>query len=225
MDELDNGGHTGGMLDNDLIEYYQLLADKGDVQAQVGLGQLHYQGGRGVNMDHHNALHYFQQAADAGNAIAMAFLGKMYLEGGEAVAQNNETAIKYFKKAAGLGNPVGQSGLGLMYLYGKGVEKDYKKAFEYFQKAVEQNWGEKLMEAHTDYRRVMYDEALMKYLLLAELGYEVAQSNAAFIMDRKETELFNAEEMWKRALVYWSRAAAQGYSAARVRLGDYYYYG
>ena len=31
--------------------------------------------------------------------------------------------------------------------------------------------------------------------------------------------------MWKRALVYWSRAAAQGYSAARVRLGDYFYYG
>ena len=31
--------------------------------------------------------------------------------------------------------------------------------------------------------------------------------------------------MWKRALVYWTRAAAQGYSAARVKLGDYYYYG
>ena len=45
----------------------------------------------------------------------------------------------------------------------------------------------------------------MKYLLLAELGYEVAQSNAAYIMDRKETELYNPEEMWKRALVYWSR--------------------
>jgi len=298
QDELDNGGHSGGMLDNDLIEYYQLLADKGDVQAQVGLGQLHYQGGRGVNMDHQNALNYFQQAADAGNAVAMAFLGKMYLEGGEAVAQNNETALKYFKKAASLGNPVGQSGLGLMYLYGKGVTKDYKKAFDYFQKAAEQSWvdgqlhlgnmyyngwgvrkdfkmaikyfnlasqsghvlafynladmhatgtgmlrscptavelyknvaergkwGERMMEAHTDYRRGRYDEALMKYLLLAELGYEVAQSNAAYIMDRKETELYCAEEMWKRALVYWSRAAAQGYSAARVRLGDYYYYG
>ena len=140
QDELDNGGQSSGMLDNDLIEYYQLLADKGDVQAQVGLGQLHYQGGRGVHMDHANALNYFQQAADAGNAIAMAFLGKMYLEGGAAVAQNNETALKYFKKASALGNPVGQSGLGLMYLYGKGVEVDYKKAFDYFQKAVEQNW-------------------------------------------------------------------------------------
>ena len=45
----------------------------------------------------------------------------------------------------------------------------------------------------------------MKYLLLAELGYEVAQSNAAFIMDRKETELFHVDELWKRALVYWTR--------------------
>ena len=31
---------------------------------------------------------------------------------------------------------------------------------------------------------VRYDEALLKYLLLAELGYEVAQSNAAYILDR-----------------------------------------
>jgi len=299
QDELDNGGHSGGMLDNDLIEYYQLLADKGDVQAQVGLGQLHYQGGRGVAMDHQNALNYFQQAADAGNAVAMAFLGKMYLEGSDVVKQNNETALKYFKKAANLGNPVGQSGLGLLYLYGKGVPKDYKKAFDYFQKAADQSWvdgqlhlgnmyyngwgvkkdfkmaikyfnlasqsghvlafynladmhatgtgmlrscptavelyknvaergkwGELMMEAHTDYRRGRYDEALVVYLLLAELGYEVAQSNAAYILDRRETDrLYNPGEMWKRALVYWSRAAAQGYSAARVRLGDYYYYG
>ena len=83
----DNGGQSSGMLDNDLIEYYQLLADKGDVQAQVGLGQLHYQGGRGVHMDHANALNYFQQAADAGNAIALdnpvgqSGLGLMYLYG------------------------------------------------------------------------------------------------------------------------------------------------
>lgn len=28
-----------------------------------------------------------------------------------------------------------------------------------------------------------------------------------------------------RALQYWGRAAAQGYSAAQVKLGDYHYYG
>lgn len=44
---------------------------------QVGLGQLHYQGGRGVEQDHQRALNYFLQAADKGSANAMAFLGKV----------------------------------------------------------------------------------------------------------------------------------------------------
>lgn len=35
LEELENPGYSSGILDNDLIEYYQLLAEKGDVQAQV----------------------------------------------------------------------------------------------------------------------------------------------------------------------------------------------
>lgn len=116
LDEVENSGISSGVLDNDLIDYYELLANKGDVQAQVGLGQLHYQGGRGIPLDHRRALNYFLPAANAGNAIAMAFLGKIYLEGSENIKADNETAFKYFKKAADLGNPVGQSGLGIMYL-------------------------------------------------------------------------------------------------------------
>merc|ERR1711892_7206 len=261
QDELDNGGHSGGMLDNDLIEYYQLLADKGDVQAQVGLGQLHYQGGRGVNMDHQTALNYFKKAASLGNPVGQSGLGLMYLYG-KGVTKDYKKAFDYFQKAAEQSWVDGQLHLGNMYYNGWGVRKDFKMAIKYFNLASQSGyvlafynladmhatgtgmlrscptavelyknvaergkWGERMMEAHTDYRRGRYDEALMKYLLLAELGYEVAQSNAAYIMDRKETELYNPEEMWKRALVYWSRAAAQGYSAARVRLGDYYYYG
>ena len=77
LDEMETPGYNSGILDNDLMEYYQLLAEKGDVQAQVGLGQLHYQGGRGVQQDPQRALHYFLQAADAGNPVAMAFLGKV----------------------------------------------------------------------------------------------------------------------------------------------------
>lgn len=97
---------------------------------QVGLGQLNYQGGRGLDQNHERALHYFTRAAEAGNTNAMAYLGKMYSEGSSFVAQNNQTAFKYFKQAADKGNPVGQSGLGLTYLYGRGVEKDYQKVGE-----------------------------------------------------------------------------------------------
>lgn len=79
LDEQENPAYSSGIFDQDLIEYYQLLAKKGDIQAQVGLGQLHYQGGRGVPLDHERALQYFQHAADAGNPLAMAFLGKVII--------------------------------------------------------------------------------------------------------------------------------------------------
>jgi len=301
QDEYESGGFSNAVLDNDLIEYYQLLADKGDVEAQVGLGQLHYQGGRGIEMNHRLAHNYFTQAAETNNPIAMAMLGKLYLMGsGDVISANNDTAFMYFKRSADMGNAIGQSGLGLMYLEGRGVTQDFKKAMDYFRKAADQQWvdgqlqlgnmyyhgtgmtapdykmavkyfnlasqsghvlafynlaemhamgtgmlrscptavelyknvaergqwGELMMEAHSDYRNGRPDEAIVKYLLLAELGYEVAQSNVAFLFDRKETGAVYAEdELWLRALVYWTRAAAQGYSAARVRLGDYYYYG
>lgn len=140
LDEVETSGLSSAIFDNDLLEYYQLLAGKGDVQAQVGLGQLHYQGGRGIALDHQKALQYFTQAANAGNAVAMAFLGKIYLEGSENIKADNETALKYFKKAADLGNPIGQSGLGIMYLQGKGVPKDTAKALSYFTKAADQGW-------------------------------------------------------------------------------------
>lgn len=35
LDESESPGSAGGQLDDDLVQYYQFLADKGDVQAQV----------------------------------------------------------------------------------------------------------------------------------------------------------------------------------------------
>ncbi|XP_049878129.1 protein sel-1 homolog 1 isoform X2 [Pectinophora gossypiella] len=296
VEEAESGG--GGALDTDLIEYYQLLAEKGDVQAQVGLGQLHFQGGRGVTLDINKALHYFQQAAKTGNAVAYAFLGKIYLEGGDGIKADNETALRYFRKAAELNNPVGQSGLGIMYLQGRGVPKDSNAAFKYFTMAANQGWVEgqlhlgfmyfggigvrrdfkqankyfslasqtghvlalyhlaqmhaqglgvlrscttavelfknvcergewssRLMLSHAAWRARDSDSALLQYLALAERGYEVAQSNAAFLLDNGEVRLFGEAERYRRALQLWARAAAQGCGAARVKLGDYHYYG
>ncbi|NXY82373.1 SE1L1 protein, partial [Alcedo cyanopectus] len=248
-DEVENPGMASGMLEEDLIQYYQFLAEKGDVQAQVGLGQLHLHGGRGVEQNHQRAFEYFNQAANAGNSHAMAFLGKMYSEGSDVVPQSNETALQYFKKAADMGNPVGQSGLGMAYLYGRGVPVNYELALKYFQKAAEQGWvdgqlqlgsmyyngigvkkdykqalkyfnlasqgghilafynlaqmhatgtglfknvcergrwSERLMTAYNSYKDGDSNSAVVQYLLLAEQGYEVAQSNAAFILDQSK---------------------------------------
>lgn len=40
-----------------------------------------------------------------------------------------------------------------------------------------------------------------------------------------EVGLFAERWRWARALQLWARAAAQGCGAARVKLGDYHYYG
>lgn len=105
------------------------------------------------------------------------------------------------------------------------------------------------MTAYGSFKEGEADAALVQYLLLAEQGYEVAQSNVAFILDqskkrrssRKRTEndersmspshivlfaslflfaanrtegarLFSENETYPRALLHWTRAAAQGES-------------
>ncbi|KAG8519848.1 LOW QUALITY PROTEIN: Protein sel-1-2, partial [Galemys pyrenaicus] len=303
------------ILDWDIYQYYKFLAERGDVQIQVSLGQLHLIGRKGLDQDYYKALYYFLKAAKAGSANAMAFIGKMYLEGNAAAPQNNATAFKYFSMAASKGNAIGLHGLGLLYFYGKGVPVNYAEALKYFQKAAEKgwpnaqfhlgfmyyckcykysyftrmtnalltgsgvwkdyklafkyfylasqsgqplaiyylaemyatgtgvlrscrtavelykgvcelgHWAEKFLTAYFAYKDGDIDSSLVQYALLAEMGYEVAQSNSAFILESKKVKILEKEKMYPMALLLWNRAASQGNAFARVKIGDYHYYG
>lgn len=65
------------VLNPDMIQYYQVLAENGDTLAQIAVGQIHYQGMRGVPKDHRKALKFLKMAADSKNSNAMAYLGKV----------------------------------------------------------------------------------------------------------------------------------------------------
>ncbi|VVC32008.1 Sel1-like repeat [Cinara cedri] len=299
MEEQDNPSYNGGIVDSDLLDYYKMLANKGDAQAQVGLGQLYLQGGRGVPIDIQTAHYYFQKAAENGNPLAYGFLGKIYLEDRDDVKPDYEKALEYFYKAAQVKNPVGQSGLGYMYLHGLNVAQDYAQALNWFTMAAEQGWveghlyvgimyykglgvkrdyklaiknfglasksgnllayynlaqmhasgvgilrscttslelfknvaergkwGSYLMHAYNEYKDNRFQESFVLYSFLAEMGYEVAQSNTAFILDKGDIDMWETEkERYVRAMMYWSRSAAQGYASAQLKLGDYHYYG
>ncbi|CAI6368544.1 unnamed protein product [Macrosiphum euphorbiae] len=299
MEEMDNPNYNSGIVDSDLLDYYKMLANKGDAQAQVGLGQLYLQGGRGVPIDIQTAYYYFQRAAENGNGLAYGFLGKIFLEERDDVKPDYEKAHEYFYKAAKLKNPVGQSGLGYMYLHGLNVAQDYSEALNWFTLAAEQGWveghlyvgiiyykglgvkrdyklavknfglasksgnllayfnmaqmhasgigvlrscttalelfknvaergkwGGYLMHAYNSYKENQFEESFVLYSFLAEMGYEVAQSNTGFILDRGDVNIWETEkERYVRAMMYWSRSAAQGYAAAQLKLGDYHYYG
>uniref|UniRef100_H3BAK0 SEL1L2 adaptor subunit of SYVN1 ubiquitin ligase n=1 Tax=Latimeria chalumnae TaxID=7897 RepID=H3BAK0_LATCH len=295
----ENPYSSDGVLDLDLYQYSKFLAEKGEVQAQVTLGQLHLVGGRGLEQDPYKAFYYFSKAVKAGSTYALAFLGKMYSEGSEAVPQDNETAFKYFKMAADRGNPLGLNDLGLAYLHGKGVPVSYTVAFQYFQKAAEKkwidaqyqlglmhyyglgvrqdyalaykyfhlasqsghvlafyqlahmyatgtrvarschtavelyknvceqgSWSEKFLSAYFAFREGDIDSSLLQYMLLSEMGYEVAQSNAAFILESKQSTIVRENQTYPLAQLLWIRAANQGnlfYTVIIIKYPSPYY--
>lgn len=76
-------------------------------------------------------------------------------------------------------------------------------------------------------------KALILYSRMAEMGYEVAQSNAAWILDKygERSMCMGAsgfctdKERHERAHSLWWRASEQGNEHAALLIGDAYYYG
>ena len=57
--------------------------------------------------------------------------------------------------------------------------------FQLFKSVAERGrWSSWFTEAYAAYKAGNIDTALIKYYLLAELGYEAAQSNVAYILEK-----------------------------------------
>lgn len=135
-------------------------------------------------------------------------------------------ANKYFSLASQSGHVLAFYNMAQMHASGTGMMRSCKTAVELLKNVAERGkWSNQLMIAHGDYKDGRFNQAFIRYALLAEMGYEVAQSNAAYILDRGETTVLNIDDGFIMALSFWSRSAAQGYSPAQVKLGDAYYYG
>lgn len=123
----------------------------------------------GVRRDYKLAIKYFNLASQAGNTLAIYQLAQMH-SAGTGMIRSCHTAVE----------------VGCTILE---KQKEQIKTIPFFlqlfKNVVERGrWADKLMEAYSDYRDGHVNEALIKYMLLADLGYEVAQSNTAFILDR-----------------------------------------
>lgn len=128
-----------GVATQDLVKavnYFHRAAEKGNVNAQVNLGNCYYFG-EGVVQDKAQAVKWFQKAAEQGDADAQANLGNCYYSG-EGVAQDKEQAVKWLYKAAEQGNADAQVHLGTCYALGEGVTQNLNEAVSWFQKAAEQ---------------------------------------------------------------------------------------
>jgi len=201
------------LLDEELLQYYAYLAEKGDLTSQVNLAQLLLQ--RGFDDDVNKAAKLFQLAAEEDHALGSAFLGRMYLEG-VGVKPDNYTALKLFRKAADKGNAIGQAGLGLMYLEGRATEVNQKTAVKYFKQSADQGWNEGQMRLGLAYLKgtgVQKDpKEAYKYLQLASREQQAGFGNllAFWYMAEIHSRGIGVLPNCDRAVAYYKYVAEHG---------------
>jgi TPR repeat protein len=123
------------------------LAQAGNAQAQLQMGDLHYHG-HGVKESDVEALRWYERAARQGLSQAQFQAGNMYAYGlGIAPSDldvDRKAALYYFE-AARQGHREAQYGLAILILAGKGVERDEAEADKWMRRAADQG--------HEDARR------------------------------------------------------------------------
>lgn len=115
---------------------FKAKAEKGDAEAQVGLGSC-YANGAGVAWDYVQAAQWYRKAADQGHPHAQFTLGVCYVNG-KGVTSDQVEAVNWWRKSAEQGYADAQFDLGLRYENGPGVEKDRVLSAQWYRKAADQ---------------------------------------------------------------------------------------
>ncbi|CAL8462358.1 g1891 [Coccomyxa elongata] len=204
-------------------EWFHQAARRNHPSGQYGLGYL-YLSGYGVPKDAKKAFKYFSAASEQGHVESWFHLGVMHLNGWGVKADAGQ-ALKYFTLASKLGHVLAQYNLAMLHLQGAAADKGgCAAALELLKKVAERGpWAAGLQDAFEWYRSGDYEGAVVAYLKAAEMGLEVGQSNAAWMLARG----YGAAGPTASALAQklHQRAAGQGNMDALLQLGDSHWYG
>ncbi|TDH08104.1 hypothetical protein EPR50_G00094300 [Perca flavescens] len=196
-------------------------AAMGSINALNGLGWYH-----GVILnDHKNAVKYFVQAALNGSGDGMFNLGIYHLSGKnpDNPWRNETAALMQFLNASRLGH-VAASVEAAWYLSTgslEGLSRDVERAVIMLKKVCEQNGhlGFMVRTALQAYLQGSRQEAFVKYVLAAETGLGLAQSNVAHLC--QELNL-SYDCQWRYH--NYSVLNYDPHPSALLKMGDHYYY-
>ncbi|KAJ1025143.1 hypothetical protein NDA16_002649 [Ustilago loliicola] len=207
----------------------------GDAESYNGLGVMLRDGlGTAVNMA--TATTYFEAAAKARHSGANVNLAKIHMDMGDV-----DSAVKCLTMAS-----FGDSRFEAKYLLAKINAKlaraqqsnaQCRTALAGFKVTAETgDWSTRIShKAEHAWRRGERQKALLGWALAGEMGYESAQNNVAYMLDRANSHArildistkphMDGNFTDRLALVHWTRSAAQNNVDAMVKMGDYYFYG
>ncbi|KAM9358011.1 protein sel-1 homolog 3 [Symphorus nematophorus] len=202
---------------------FQLMekaAAMGSINALNGLGWYH-----GIILkDHKNAVKYFEQAALNGSDDGMFNLGIYHLSGKNPSSpwRNETAAFQQFLNASQFGHVAASVEVAWYLSTGslEGVSQDVERAVIMLKKVCEQNGhlGFMIREALQAYLQGSWQEAFVKYVLAAETGLGLAQSNVAHLCEE-----LNLSHDCQRRYHNYSILNYDPHPSALLKMGDYYY--
>ncbi|KAI9358927.1 hypothetical protein DFJ73DRAFT_905064 [Zopfochytrium polystomum] len=243
----------GVKQDNDTARKWFERGEELDNPASLHqLGLMYLEGVAGLEKDVTKAFSYFTASANMDVPEAQVSAAEMTLRSGKPDA--HAKAFQLYSLAANHVNPpiMAIYRLGEMTTQGLGTAASCYSGTGFLKSVAERgDWHDiTLHRAQRFFEVGDYESSLLFYLFAAERGYEIAQANAAWIIDKglyefgrdatssnsltfdygtavfKSTGLFPpGTDPYEVALVLWNRAANQGNVEARVKIGDYHFHG
>lgn len=139
------------------FEWYKKVGEKNDSWAMLRVAQ-YYEKGRGIKKDYEEAFRWYLNAEKAGEKEAVFSAVELLISGFET--KEAENIFRRCFKMAEQGNSKAMTAVAELYANGKGTEKNENAAFEWYQKAAND-------EEHPDPKACymiafLYDQAMTK---------------------------------------------------------------
>ena len=110
---------------------------QGHIKAAATIGCIHYFGQGVAAVDYTRAMAAYKIGAEGGNATCQHQLGIMLSKEGHGCDVDYEQALVWFEKAAAQDFPNAVAWLGFMAAEGLGQPPSWRRAREYYQRAIE----------------------------------------------------------------------------------------
>ena len=172
----------------------------------------------------------YEWEIDKGNAAAMNNLGSQYYDGNRGFEQSFSKAVELYKMAAENGDRQAQENLGYCYYYGRNMEPDYEKAFQYFAMGAFDGHLISLYKIGDMYLNGYYvrkneKEAFIIYMHCVDIMTDEAAPKVAGPIYLRLGKMFlngiGTEKNLSSALVCFQKA--EGYLYDMVKGGNYMY--
>jgi len=114
---------------------YRRACDEGSAKACTNLGFM-YKNGQGVPRDFQRAGRLYRQGCDGGNALGCTNLGIMYWN--NSLPKDDTVAADLFLRGCDGGDSRGCREIAFMYERGQGVQRDLRRAADFYAQAAEE---------------------------------------------------------------------------------------